>query len=43
MEKLPINWRIISNPLNWVTVTLMFLIAGIGYKMIAHKVTEGNK
>jgi hypothetical protein len=26
----PINWRIIAHPVNWITVLLMLVIAGIG-------------
>lgn len=29
LDKLPINWEVIMNPLNWVTVLLMLAIAGI--------------
>jgi hypothetical protein len=29
-----INWRIVSHPLNWVTVFLMIFIAGIAAHLI---------
>lgn len=43
MEKMPLNLAIISNPLNWFTVTLMFIIACIGYKAVSKSVNERNK
>ena len=29
-----INWRLVSHPLNWVTLFLMVFIAGIGFHFI---------
>lgn len=29
-----INWRLVSNPLNWVVLFLMVLIAGIAMHLI---------
>lgn len=31
---LPINWNLIKNPVNWITVFLMVAIAGAGIAMI---------
>lgn len=28
MGALPINWELVSNPINWVTVMLMIVIFG---------------
>ncbi len=42
MKKLPINWGLISNPMNWVIVSLMYLIAAMAYKIATEKKTEGN-
>lgn len=28
LDKLPINWGIVSNPLNWLIVVLMLTVAG---------------
>lgn len=25
-----VNWRVIAHPINWVTILLMLIIAGIG-------------
>ncbi len=43
-DKLPINWGIIKNPLNWIIVVLMVLIASIGFKVVARAFTteKGN-
>lgn len=30
----PINWRIVTHPLNWVTVFLMVFIAGIAIHLL---------
>jgi len=30
LDKIPINWNLISNPVNWVIVILMISIAGLG-------------
>ena len=27
--RFPLNWRILAHPINWITVLLMVLIAGI--------------
>lgn len=29
LDKLPINWNVILNPVNWFTVILMLAIAGV--------------
>lgn len=29
-----LNWKILSHPINWVTVFLMVFIAGIGIHLI---------
>jgi hypothetical protein len=34
MERIPINWALISNPVNWVIVLLMAYIAGLGLALI---------
>lgn len=32
----PINWRMVKHPLNWVTITLMVLIAAaIGHSVLS--------
>lgn len=38
--RLPINWGIAANPLNWVVVTLMFLIGAIAFKIVGNKLNE---
>lgn len=31
---IPINWQLIGNPLNWVTIILMLLIAGFAAHLL---------
>lgn len=42
-EKLPINWGLIKNPLNWIIIILMVLIAGIGFHTASRAFTEKRK
>lgn len=34
MDFLPINWALFTNPVNWVVVTLMILIAGVLLRLL---------
>jgi len=34
MDWLPINWRLIGNPINWAIVVLMIAIAGIAMDVL---------
>lgn len=44
LEAVPINWRLIGNPLNWLIVILMVMIAAFafdaGARFIAQKRTS---
>ena len=33
LEKLPLNFALLSNPLNWLTVVLMLLVAGFAFEL----------
>lgn len=40
-EWVPINWGVIKNPLNWIIVTLMVLIAAMAWDILTrNKGTE---
>lgn len=43
LSKLPINWGLIKNPLNWVIIVLMLLIAGIAFDVIARGISATEK
>lgn len=32
---IPINWGLIKNPLNWITIVLMVIIAGFAAQQVA--------
>jgi len=34
MDYLPINWSLMATPSNWVIMTLMVMIAGIGLSLV---------
>jgi len=34
LEKLPINWALVANPTNWLTVLLMVTIGTIAFSLI---------
>jgi|GEM_PF-5387202 len=34
MDIIPINWKLIAHPVNWVTVILMLLIVGMAAHFI---------
>lgn len=34
MDWLPVDWNLLKNPINWVVVTLMILIAGFALRLI---------
>lgn len=36
-ENLPLNFELLSNPVNWVIVGLMVLIAGFSLSLIFHR------
>lgn len=38
-KKLPVNWGILKNPLNWIIVVLMVLIAGIAFSVVSRVVS----
>jgi len=35
MDKIPLNFDLMSNPTNWIRVTLMVVIAGVAFDLIA--------
>lgn len=37
LNKLPVNWPLIKNPINWIIIVLMITIAGFGF----HFLTKG--
>lgn len=41
-DKLPINWGLIKNPLNWIIIILMVAIAGMGAKLILSASRKGT-
>ncbi len=41
-EFLPINWHLIGNPVNWVVILLMVLIAGFALHLILPSVFPEN-
>lgn len=39
----PINWRMVSHPMNWITIFLMLVIAGaIGHFLLSYLGIEPN-
>ncbi len=44
MEIIPINWKLISHPINWVVIVLMLLIAGYAMHFVlpAFGVSQSN-
>lgn len=41
MDYLPINWPLFTNPVNWVIVTLMIIIAGVLLRLILPSTDNG--
>jgi hypothetical protein len=39
VKYVPLNWRILQNPLNWIIVLLMILIPLYGLELLAHSAT----
>jgi len=37
IEKIPVNFAILSNPWNWIIVLLMVYIAGLALALIFHR------
>lgn len=37
---IPLNWRIMSEPLNWVIMLLMVVIAGFAFEIITDFISE---
>jgi hypothetical protein len=45
MDKIPINWKLISHPINWATIILMVFIAAAGVDILVKgptRTTGGN-
>ncbi len=42
-DALPINWRLIGNPLNWAIVLLMVIIAGFAFDAGARFITTHSE
>jgi len=36
-DALPVNWELMKNPVNWVIILLMILIAGLSISLIFGK------
>lgn len=34
-QNLPINWGLVKNPLNWIIIILMVLIAGFAFGVVS--------
>jgi len=34
-QYIPINWGLVKNPLNWITIVLMVIIAGFAAQSVA--------
>lgn len=43
MDALPINWNLISSPVNWAIILLMLMIAGFALHLILPSVFSGGK
>lgn len=47
MEKIkayiPLNLELMANPINWVIITLMVLIAGLGLSLIMSPTLKNNE
>ena len=39
-EKLPFNWALLSNPINWVTIWVMIAIGLVGLRLITASATQ---
>lgn len=39
-ELLPLNFNLMANPVNWVTIALMIAIAGVGIVIIFPQLTD---
>lgn len=37
---IPVNWGLISNPLNWVTILLMVIIGGFAAQQVVRLVQQ---
>lgn len=35
-DKVPINWGLIRNPVNWIIILLMIFLFGLGLKLVFH-------
>lgn len=41
-NKIPLNFELLSNPVNWVIILLMVAIAGLAVNLIFSKPTAGD-
>jgi len=37
MDKIPLNFALLSHPANWINVTLMVVIVGLALSLIFHR------
>jgi hypothetical protein len=43
LDAIPINWRLIGNPLNWLIILLMVMIAGFAFDQAARLIATQPK
>jgi hypothetical protein len=37
MDRIPLNWELLKNPINWIILLLMVWIAGLALSLIFHR------
>jgi hypothetical protein len=37
MDRVPINWSLASNPVNWIIILLMVYILGLAMSLLFHR------
>jgi hypothetical protein len=41
LDKLPINWPLISHPVNWLTIFVMIILGGFAVELVLHYFNGG--
>ena len=42
MDYVPLNFSLLSNPMNWLTVLVMIFVAGLALSLLFHRPLSGD-
>lgn len=43
MKYIPLNFALMANPVNWIIITLMVMMAGIAFALVFHPANQESE